>query len=62
MTVTPVEQTAEERGAVTRHTYPTSAMAGDYLRAAAGLLPVVAVFATASVDTVVAVLLGGFGA
>ena len=35
-----------------RHVYPASAMIGDYLRAAAGLVPTGAVFAPAPVGTV----------
>lgn len=49
-------------GGTTRHVYPASAMIGDYLRAAAGLVPTGAVFATAPVGTVAATLLGGFAA
>jgi hypothetical protein len=45
---------------VTRFSYPTSAMAGDYLRAAAGLVPTGAILATVSVGDVAAVVLGGF--
>jgi hypothetical protein len=40
--------------------YPASAMTGDYLRAAAGLVPTLAIFATVSVGSVAAVVLGGF--
>ena len=47
---------------VTRFGYPASAMLGDYLRAAAGLAPVVAILATVSLSGVAAVVLGGFGA
>jgi hypothetical protein len=46
----------------TRFTYPTSAMAGDYLRAAAGLVPSGAILVTMSVGAVPAVILGGFAA
>ena len=45
---------------VARYSYPTSAMAGDYLRAAAGLVPVAAIFATVSVGDVATVVLGCF--
>jgi hypothetical protein len=45
---------------VARYSYPTSAMAGDYLRAAAGLVPIAAIFATASVGEVATVVLGCF--
>jgi hypothetical protein len=44
----------------TRYGYPTSAMAGDYLRAAAGLVPTGAILATVSVGSVAAVVLGSF--
>lgn len=47
---------------VARYSYPTSAMAGDYLRAAAGLVPITAIFTTVSVGSVSAVILGGFAA
>jgi hypothetical protein len=46
----------------TRHAYPSSAMVGDYLRAAVGLVPVGLAFATVPVGSVPAVLLGGFAA
>lgn len=46
----------------TRHAYPASAMVGDYLRAAAGLVPVGVLFATIPVGTVAAGVLGGFAA
>jgi hypothetical protein len=45
-----------------RYAYPTSAMVGDYMRSAAGLAPVVALFALTPVGTVGAVILSGFGA
>ena len=45
-----------------RFSYPASAMAGDYLRAAAGLVPTGAILATVSVGSVAAVVLGGFAA
>src|SRR5690349_6934937 len=43
-----------------RHVYPAAAMIGDYLRAAAGLVPAGAIFATMPVAPVPATLLGGF--
>jgi hypothetical protein len=46
----------------TRHAYPMPAMLGDYLRAAAGLLPVAVLFATVPIGAVPGVILGGFGA
>ena len=39
--------------------YPASAMLGDYLRAAAGLVPATLILATVSVGGVAAVVLGG---
>jgi len=53
---------ADPMDAETRHAYPASAMLGDYLRAAAGLVPVGVVFATVPVGTVAAGILGGFAA
>jgi hypothetical protein len=43
-----------------RFSYPTSAMVGDYLRAATGLVPTVTILATVSVGTVAGVVLSGF--
>ncbi|MGE5271191.1 MAG: hypothetical protein ACM3JG_16140 [Thiohalocapsa sp.] len=45
-----------------RHAYPASAMIGDYLRAAAGLVPAGAVFAVAPVGAVAVAVLGSFAA
>jgi len=47
---------------VTRFGYPASAMVGDYLRGAAGLVPSVAILATVTVGGVAAVVLAGFAA
>ena len=47
---------------MTRHAYPTPAMLGDYARAVAGLLPIVAIIAIAPVGAVEATVLGGFAA
>lgn len=47
---------------MTRHVYPSSAMLGDYLRAAAGIVPIAAIFATAPLGGVGAVIFGGLGA
>jgi hypothetical protein len=52
---------ADEAGS-SRHIYPASAMVGDYLRAAAGLVPTGMVFATVPVGAVAATFLGGFAA
>jgi hypothetical protein len=46
----------------TRHVYPTSAMVGDYLRAAAGLVPAVLLLVMVPVDDAAATVLGGFAA
>jgi hypothetical protein len=48
--------------AISQHVYPASAMVGDYLRAAAGLVPTSVLFATVPVGTVAATVLGGFAA
>ena len=45
-----------------RFSYPASAMAGDYLRAAAGLVPTLLILATVSVGEVAGIVLGGFAA
>src|SRR5216684_9111148 len=58
----PIEAVDEEAAGTTRHIYPASAMVGDYLRAAAGLLPTGAVFATVPVGAVAATVLGSFAA
>jgi hypothetical protein len=54
------EQTPETQSGASQHVYPASAMIGDYLRAAAGLVPAGAIFATTPVAPVPATLLGGF--
>jgi hypothetical protein len=51
---------ARQQDGFSRHHYPAAAMIGDYLRAAAGLVPAGAVFATLPVAPVPATLLGGF--
>jgi hypothetical protein len=45
---------------MTRHVYPASALAGDYLRAAAGFFPMIAALAIGPVGTVGGTMLGGF--
>jgi len=60
--MTPLDEAGGDGAVTSRHVYPTSAMIGDYLRAAAGLLPTGAVFVTAPVGTVGATVLGGFAA
>jgi hypothetical protein len=47
---------------VTYHAYPTSAMIGDYLRAAAGFVPAAAMLATLPLGSITAVVVGGFAA
>ena len=47
---------------MTRHVYPTPAMLGDYARAAAGLLPILAIVAITPVGAVGTWVLGGFAA
>ncbi len=44
---------------MTRHTYPGSAMLGDYLRAAAGLVPTAAILVFAPLGAVGAAVVGG---
>jgi hypothetical protein len=60
--VSPLDDGAEGFAETTRHAYPASAMVGDYLRAAAGLVPAGVLFATAPVGTVPGVIIGGFAA
>src|SRR5271154_1666175 len=60
--MTPIEGGDEEAARASRHAYPATAMVGDYLRAAAGLVPTGVVFATEPVSTVAATVLGSFGA
>lgn len=58
----PLSGADEEATGITRHAYPATAMVGDYLRSAAGLVPTGVVFATEPVSTVAATVLGGFAA
>jgi hypothetical protein len=60
--MTGLDDVSGEMDDASRHVYPTSAMIGDYLRAAAGLVPTGAVFATAPMGMVGATVLGGFAA
>ena len=60
--MTPVERPTDEFAGVTRHAYPAAAMAGDYLRAAAGLVPAGILLVSAPVSEVGAAVLGGFAA
>jgi hypothetical protein len=47
---------------MTRHVYPTRAMVGDYLRAAAGVVPAAAVLAIAPLGPVATAIVAGFAA
>ena len=47
---------------MTRHAYPPSAVYGDYLRAAVGLFPTIAVLAIVPVGIVGGIMVGGFAA
>ena len=60
--MSPNDQPVDEQPGTSRHSYPASAMMGDYLRAAAGLVPAGAIFATTPVSGVAATVLGGFAA
>jgi hypothetical protein len=58
----PLDEVGEDSAGTTWHVYPASAMVGDYLRAAAGVVPVGVLFATVPVGTVAATVLGSFAA
>jgi len=58
----PVDELCEDSTGATRHVYPTSAMVGDYLRAAAVVVPVGIVFVSVPVGEVAAWVLGSFAA
>jgi hypothetical protein len=60
--MSPIEPIEDEPRGVTKHVYPASAMIGDYLRAAAGLVPTGLLFATAPVSPVAGAILGSFAA
>jgi hypothetical protein len=47
---------------MTQHTYPRSAMIGDYLRAAAGFVPIAVILMIAPVGTGADLILGGLAA
>ena len=59
--MSPMEE-VEDAAGTTRHIYPASAMVGDYLRAAAGLVPTGVLFATVPIGAVAGTILGGFAA
>jgi hypothetical protein len=58
--MTQLDATSGAPADATRFGYPISAMAGDYLRAAAGLGPTVLILGTVSVGSVAELVLGGF--
>ena len=60
--MSPIEPIEIEASGVTRHAYPASAMLGDYLRAAAGLVPAGVLIAAVPVSPVAGTVLGGFAA
>ncbi len=60
--MTPVDDFDDDATLVTRHAYPSSAMTGDYLRAAAGLVPSSLILVTMPVDMFGGVAIGGFAA
>jgi hypothetical protein len=60
--MTPSEAAADEHTGATRHVYPASAMIGDYLRAAAGVVPTGLLFATVPIGAVAGAILGSFAA
>jgi hypothetical protein len=62
MTATPIDERTDDPPGMTRHTYPAAAMVGDYLRAAAGLVPSGFLLVTLPVGATAAVVLGGFAA
>src|SRR5437763_16856364 len=60
--MSPTDAIEDDTAGTTRHVYPASAMIGDYLRAAAGLVPTGLVFATTPVGSVPADVLRRFAA
>jgi hypothetical protein len=60
--MTALDEIAENEGVTSRHVYPNAAMVGDYLRAAAGLLPSGVVLAVEPTSLVATTVLGGFAA
>ena len=52
-----IEEVEEEAAGTSRHAYPASAMVGDYLRAAAGLVPSGLLLVALPVGTTAAVVL-----
>ncbi len=62
MTATPIGERTDDPAGTTRHAYPAAAMVGDYLRAAAGLVPSGFLLVTLPVGATAAAVLGGFAA
>lgn len=64
MTITPINEPSDAQAGhgASRHVYPPSAMVGDYVRAAAGLVPAGLLLATVPVSTAAGIVLGGFAA
>ena len=60
--MSPIEPIEDAPCGITKHVYPASAMIGDYLRAAAGLVPTGLLFAAAPVSPVAGAVLGSFAA
>jgi hypothetical protein len=60
--MTPIDAIGDEPAGMSRHVYPASAMIGDYLRAAVGLVPTGVLFSTVPVGGVAATVLGSFAA
>lgn len=60
--MSPIEPIEDAPCGITKHVYPVSAMIGDYLRAAAGLVPTGLLFAAAPVSPVAGAVLGSFAA
>jgi hypothetical protein len=58
--MTQLDATSDGPTDAARYGYPAAALLGDYLRAAAGLVPTLMILATVEVDTVAAVVLGAF--
>lgn len=57
-----MEAREEGAAAATRHVYPTSAMVGDYLRSAAGLVPALLLVVLVRVGDAVLIAAAGFAA
>jgi len=60
--MTQLDATSNLSQEAARFSYPASAMAGDYMRAAAGLAPTLFILATVSLGDVTTAVIGGFAA